>query len=105
MITALVAFVILCTIIEFYNINYDRTTAKNNLKLGNVMFQHDLIMKPNLFLYSFSIVWYTHNKDHMFVCLFFSFIEKFHCRVHKKNAHGHFVSFRNNVIKKKSKLT
>ncbi|XP_046909814.2 uncharacterized protein LOC124491224 isoform X3 [Dermatophagoides farinae] len=56
LITALVAFVILCTIIEFYNINYDRTTAKNNLKLGNVMFQHDLIMKPNLFLYSFSMI-------------------------------------------------
>lgn len=59
--TALIAFVILCTIIEFYNISYDRTTAKNNIKLGNVMFQHDLIMKPNLFLYSFSAITNTRS--------------------------------------------
>ncbi|KAI7685874.1 hypothetical protein SSS_06002 [Sarcoptes scabiei] len=59
--TALIAFVILCTIIEFYNISYDRTTAKNNIKLGNVMFQHDMIMKPNLFLYSFSAITNTRS--------------------------------------------
>lgn len=52
----LVTFVIFCTVVEWYNDSFDRRTAKDNQKLGSLMFQRDVAYKPNPYIYSFSMV-------------------------------------------------
>lgn len=52
----LTTFVIFCTVVEWYNDSFDRRTAKDNQKLGSLMFQRDVAYKPNPYIYSFSMV-------------------------------------------------
>ncbi|KAJ6224273.1 hypothetical protein RDWZM_002818 [Blomia tropicalis] len=54
--TLLTTFVIFCTVVEWYNQSFDKRTAKDNHKLGALMFQRDVAFKPNPFLYSFSAI-------------------------------------------------
>jgi len=59
-------------VVEWYNDSFDKRTAKDNQKLGALMFQRDIAYKPNPYLYSFSAITNTRallKKQHHFAAL------------------------------------